>query len=323
MVIEKEKRKPQYENLSETVTDYTNKDNWMYLDKDPDKEVDLFYIYPTVSMEGYGEEIAQITDEMKLSANVVFNKQGGILSGFTNVYVPYYRQRYLSVAYHSNDELDIQLRRGEPKTDIFAALDYYFENYNNGRPFILASHSQGSGLLKIVLEEYMALHPEYYENMIVAYALGFSFTKEDYEKYPHLKPATGEFDTGIVVAWNTEGPGATKDSFLILPNSILINPLNWKTDETPATVEENYGSLVKDDATQAFVMAEGCADATIDLNRGALICTTQTDYISADCSMGDKSLHGHDWDYYAENIRRNAIKRTKEFLGEISEEKFY
>ena len=307
--------KSQYENLSDTVTDYTDEDNWMYLDKDPDKEVDLFYIYPSVCLEGNGEEIAPITDEMKTSANAVFTKQGMVLSGFTNVYAPYYRQRYLSVVCEDSDELDMMLRSGEPKTDVFAALDYYFENHNNGRPFILASHSQGSGMLKVVLEEYMALHPEYYENMIAAYALGFSFTEEDYEKYPHMKPATGELDTGVVISWNTEGPDATEPSFVILPNSVLINPLNWKTDETPATVEDNYGSLLKDNATQALMMTEGCADATIDLDRGALICTTQTDYIPAAYSMGDKSLHGHDWDYYAENIRRNAIKRTKEFLG--------
>ena len=34
----------------------------------------------------------------------------------------------------------------EPKADVFAALDYYFENYNHGRPYILAGHSQGSNL---------------------------------------------------------------------------------------------------------------------------------------------------------------------------------
>ena len=31
-----------------------------------------------------------------------------------------------------------------PKADVFAAFDYYIKHYNNGRPFILAGHSQGS-----------------------------------------------------------------------------------------------------------------------------------------------------------------------------------
>ena len=41
--------------------------------------------------------------------------------------------------------------------------------------------------------------------MIVAYAIGFSITKDDLEAYQHLKFATGESDTGIIVIWNTEG----------------------------------------------------------------------------------------------------------------------
>ena len=41
----------------------------------------------------------------------------------------------------------------EPRSDTFAALDYYFTHYNNGRPFILASHSQGSSMLRIILAD--------------------------------------------------------------------------------------------------------------------------------------------------------------------------
>ena len=33
---------------------------------------------------------------------------------------------------------------GMPYGDITAALDYYFKNFNNGRPFIIAGHSQGA-----------------------------------------------------------------------------------------------------------------------------------------------------------------------------------
>ena len=43
-----------------------------------------------------------------------------------------------------------------PYTDITAALDYYFENYNQGRPFVIAGHSQGSAILRLVLKRYSA-----------------------------------------------------------------------------------------------------------------------------------------------------------------------
>ncbi len=44
-----------------------------------------------------------------------------------------------------------------PYADIVAALDYYFDNYNEGRSFILASHSQGSAIASLVLKDYFNL----------------------------------------------------------------------------------------------------------------------------------------------------------------------
>ena len=72
----------------------------------------------------------------------------------------------------------VALLEKEPKADLFAALDFYFEHLNRGRPFILAGHSQGSQMMTYVLTEYMEEHPEYYERMVAAYALGYSITKQ-------------------------------------------------------------------------------------------------------------------------------------------------
>ena len=50
---------------------------------------------------------------------------------------------------------------------------------------------------------------------------------------PHLKFATGESDTGVIISWNTEGPRNVEgnaSNVVLLPNAISINPLNWKLD---------------------------------------------------------------------------------------------
>ena len=90
-----------------------------------------------------------------------------------------------------------------PKTDVFAALDYYFEHLNGGRPFILAGHSQGSIMQSFVLAEYMKAHPEYLKRMIAAYVIGFSITEDYLKANPHLKFAEGADDTAIVVSEET------------------------------------------------------------------------------------------------------------------------
>ena len=89
-------------------------------------------------------------------------------------------------------------------------LDYYFENYNNGKPFILAGHSQGSQILTMILSDYMKEHPEHYKNMIAAYVIGYSVTDKYLAANPHLKFAEGADDTGVIISYNTEGP-ANKD----------------------------------------------------------------------------------------------------------------
>jgi hypothetical protein len=67
---------------------------------------------------------------------------------------------------------------GIPKADAFAAFDYYINNYNNGRPFILAGHSQGSNVLVYLLAKYMKAHPDVQKRMVAAYVIGYSVTDE-------------------------------------------------------------------------------------------------------------------------------------------------
>lgn len=48
------------------------------------------------------------------------------------------------------DEVD-KLQYHEPRTDVYAMLDYYFEHYNNGKPYFLAGHSQGARMISTSL----------------------------------------------------------------------------------------------------------------------------------------------------------------------------
>ena len=164
----------------------------------------------------------------------------------TNLFVPCYRQagaRYAGEVYNRTGSTDAAFA-GLPYDDITAALDYYFEHCNGGRPFILAGHSQGSGMVLLLIQTYFKDHPEYYARMIAAYPIGYSVTDDYLAANPHVKFATGESDTGVVIAWNTEGPKNVEvnaKSVVILPETRSINPLNWKLDETLRAGEHEPG----------------------------------------------------------------------------------
>lgn len=313
------------ENTKHAASDYSKKENWMNI-PEITKEVDTFYIYPTVYINTSPDapEIVPIDDEMMhAGAQMMFGRQGTVFMESTNVFAPYYKQSNLTVLADKSTQELFEILHHDQRTDIFAALDYYFENYNEGRPFILAGHSQGSSMSIIVLEEYMQEHPEYYERMVAAYVLGFGVTKDNLADYPHLKFAERADDIGVIISWNTEGPeNKGEKSLLVPPNTLAINPINWKRDDTYASIEENLGSRTLNIETGEYTITKpGIADAQLDVERGSVICTTLPNgYVTTELlsgvenPFGPASLHGMDYDAYYYNIQENVKVRVEKFL---------
>lgn len=297
------------------VMDYSDPANWFMFESNPTKEVDVFYIFPTVIMEGT-DSVMFFQEKDIPMAHYAYDNQARALEPFCNVYVPFYRQVPLNIAFTVKDSEDYArlVRTHMGKQDVFAALDYYFENVNDGRPYFIASHSQGTALNRAVLEEYMKNHPEYYSRMVADYAIGFALPMSWLAANPHIKTAKGETDTGVVIGWNTEAPGATTPNLLLTGEDYNINPISWSTDTTYVPAEKNLGALVSN-AGEPEVIKPGFSDAKIDAERGTLICTSFPDSIVPYEVFGDKSLHTVDWSAYYMDIRVNARKRAEAFLG--------
>ena len=296
---------------SEAV-DYSDKNNWL---RQPEitKDVDCFYVYPTeYSDESEGAPVfANINDKsLRELWEEVYQMQATAYEESTNVFAPYYRQcNMAALATLSPEERNATLA-STPKEDIFAALDYYFENLNNGRPFILASHSQGSVMQSFVLAEYMKKHPEYLKRMVAAYVIGYSITEDYLKQNPHLKFAEGADDTGVIISFNTEGPANEgKENIVLLPGAISINPLNWKRDETYASAEENLGGYILNEQAVKMEVVPHAADAQVNLKRGVIVTkTTAMEPIPA-AVFGPASYHNGDYGLYYNNIKENVAKR--------------
>lgn len=161
----------------------------------------------------------------------------------------------------------------------------------------------------------MTKHPEALKRMVAAYPIGFAVTK-DWLAKTGLKFAEGATDTGVIVSWNTEGP-ANKDAsnMVLAPGGLSINPINWKRDDTYASVKENLGSLT----VESKLVTPGIADARVDTVRGSVIVTTadaELYAIPADGApmFGPESYHLHDYGFFYNNLKQNVADRIKAFL---------
>ena len=162
------------------------------------------------------------------------------------------------------------------------------------------------------MKNYFKKHPDYYERMVAAYAIGYSITKEDLEANPHMKFATGESDTGVIISWHTEGPKNVEENarnIAVLPHGISINPLNWRRDETYAPASENLGSYLLNAESEMYEITDVGADAKVVLSRGVIVTNTTYDQCGAAEFFGPQSFHEDDYTLYYNNLKANVAKR--------------
>ncbi len=161
------------------ASDYSNLNNWLQLPGTLDKSVDIFYIYPTAYYQA--EPLySDINDEsMRAVAKNHVQTQATAFETTGNIYAPVWRQAGITSLNFSGDKLR-RINDSIPCYDMLAAFDYYIKHYNNGRPYIIATHSQGSVQAANILSKYLN-KPEnksVYDRMIACYAIGYAFTRE-------------------------------------------------------------------------------------------------------------------------------------------------
>ncbi|MDD5711752.1 MAG: DUF3089 domain-containing protein, partial [Smithellaceae bacterium] len=226
------------------TADYSQTEHWLALPSSPDKNVDVFYVYPTTYKKAGPSDpnFCAVDNSMMIhGAQISFQSQAAAFAPYANIFAPYYRQvdatYQLALPFDQQDE---NIRK-VPGADVTAAFEYYVQHYNNGRPFILVGHSQGSAVLKYLLSDYMKAHPDVYRRMIAAYVIGQSVTAEYLAQNPHLKFATGATDTGVIVSWNTEAPAIAITNPVTRPDGIAINPITWTLGDDTADASQNLG----------------------------------------------------------------------------------
>jgi len=297
------------------ATDYSIAAHWLTVPHTTNMAVDIFYLYPTAwtSTNPNPEVCAIDNPSMLQQAPQAFAEQATAFEPVGNIYAPFYRQANLTAVAPT-------IVAGIPTTDALAAFDYFINNFNNGRPFILAGHSQGANVLSNLLAQYMKTHPAMLARMIVAYVIGYPVTAQYLADNPYLKFAKGPGDTGVIISYNTQAPNVPPGANPILWGLVgtVINPLTWTRTATLATTNQGFGSFMPD-TNSVYVRMPQYADARIDISNGVLICSTaDTNALGTINKLaGFGVFHNFDYPFYYFNIRSNAANRIQNFLNKV------
>ncbi len=300
------------EIVTEAGTDYAKEENWAYFGIGEDKEVDLFLIAPTVDMN---DEHNMSLDDEKTKHHLVgaLNMERGIYEENTRMYAPYYRQVAMSVYALAPEDREEYLEIAYE--DVSAAFRYYLENENNGRPIVLAGFSQGADMCYRILKEYFG-DKDLYNQLVAVYAIGWPCTEEMVNQYPQIKPAQSSDDIGVVINFDCEAEDLT--GTLIIPEdtkALSINPLNWKTDSTPAGKELNQGACFTNYNGEIESEIKELCGCYIDPQRGALKVpdVDPENYPALIPVLPEGGYHIYDYQFFFRNLQENVRVRIEAY----------
>tara|TARA_R110002072_G_scaffold4649_2_gene32140 strand:+ start:437 stop:1447 length:1011 start_codon:yes stop_codon:yes gene_type:complete len=209
-------------------------ENWI---SDSLKEVDVFYVHPTIYQKGplWNARLDMEKINRKVDKYPV-RLQASVFNANCRVYAPRYRQAVVDVFYHPSEDGDKALNLAYQ--DVKRAFQYFLKHHNNGRPFIIAGHSQGTHHTRRLVRE-MIDTTELKDRMVAAYIIGFTIVDTLYE---NLKICESADETGCYVTWMSYAEGVTPKGNWY-KNTQSINPLTWTTD-TSKVVNEDYTATV-------------------------------------------------------------------------------
>lgn len=285
---------------SDTI-DYSDNRCWFENKQDATgKDVDLFYVVPTCIWD-YTDSLGQtrhhmdiFNTEQRALTDPSIQLAKSVLADSCNFFSPYYRQISMD-SWLTLDTALIEERFKLAYQDVADAFHYYMEHDNQGKPFILAGHSQGAKAVIELLKREMT--PDISRKLIATYAIGYTVTPEELAGYSTLRPAQDSIDTGVLIGFNSvTRPDAV--SPLFRDNVVCINPVNWRTDVTPAT------------SYQGFTVAQ---DTTIHTLIVTGIDEEQYFIPSVATLLPKGNLHVQEFNLYNEDLRKNVLQRIRAF----------
>lgn len=283
----------------DSADDIPSFEHWI---SDSLKNADVFFIYPTIYLTGktWNEDVNDKALNKRVDSKTI-KYQASVFNASCRVYAPRYRQAALKSFYGKSGQaratgdeaLDFAYQ------DVKRAFEYYLQHYNNGRPIILASHSQGSLHARKLLHDFFDNNPELRHRLVCAYVVGFGITDTMFQ---NLKPCGNSGETGCYVTWASFKYGYEPVNSPLYGN-ICVNPVTWNSDTVYVDASKSIGSLLL-----SFNKEYPHACAT-QIHHHHLWVQTSLPFLRR-----MRNLHIADYNLFWFDIRKNVADRVQSFM---------
>ncbi|HVJ54784.1 MAG TPA: DUF3089 domain-containing protein [Aliidongia sp.] len=278
--------------------------------------VDVFFIQPTTY---FGRHIWNAhLDEGGISRRMltgVLRNQAGAFNGCCRVFVPRYRQATIYSFFGKGKDEEAALDFAYQ--DVARAFDEFIAHRNQGRPFILAGHSQGSLHGMRLLQEKIA-GTKLADRMVAAYLVGYAIPAD--MGLPGIGPCREPTETRCYISWNSLSPES--DGLVWRESSTIwldhrfqpiagrkltcVNPLTWRLDDA-AGAEADLGSLPFSRGVGVPPIPHATGAACV---QGVLRVTPPSSFSFG--AMGG-NYHIYDYNLFYLNLRANLAARVAAF----------
>jgi len=283
-------------------------------------DVDVFFIHPTGYMVGKDWN-SPMDPNSRTEENTSWSmaNQASAFNTAARVYAPRYRQasffRYISASEDvARKTMDLAY------SDVLRAFEHYLANENQGRPFIIASHSQGSQHAFRLLQERIDATP-LVGRLVAAYVPGTDITNAKVAALKSIRVCDRPDDTGCLVHWATMGEGGTLPPGIT--DLVCVNPLSWNRDGARVAAEAHRGGvpasgsfsaqMFGDDAAQGMQFPPlGTPIAALtwaECREGYLFVKDLSGSAFAGIILPGKNYHGLDVPLFHMDIRQNIGER--------------
>ena len=278
--------------------DYANPTMWITAENDSTGTgADVFYVVSTWEKDWQTEDgcLCHYADVWNAAhrehMGIEINRVAAYMGEGNNFYAPFYRHMTIDGWMTRNSDT-ISHRVRLSMDDVKRAYDHFQQHRDRRRPFVMAGFSQG-GMAMVELLKHMT--DDDYRQLVACYVLGYRVTAQDTLDCHRIRAAKDSADVGVTICYNTVKAVRYVPQF-IKGTVLCINPVNWRTDATPAMLHDTITVAV--DTVEHVLVVKGYSASEYPPYKGFL-------------NVGD--IHSCEPWLYSDCLKRNIALRISEW----------